>query len=431
MSSILKRLFKNSSMLFGGSAIAGLMGLASISFAARTLGAEILGVFALIQAYIVIVDRLANFQCWQAIIKFGADFLKQNKKEELKSLVKFCTILDMTTAVVGCILAAAIIYFLGQWKQWNPQTIYAAMLYSLWILFNLKGTPTGLLRLFNKFKLAASANVIAASVKLILAICAYMFSGSLIVFVGIWVIAGLVESALLLWFGWNQVDKNTSGNFLKAKLSLAAKDKNIWKFTLYINLNQSVRLASKEMDVLITGAVLGAEMTGIYKVARQFAGILMSLIEPVSQAFYPELSHLASKKRFIELKHITMKISTVVGGVSLFVWLIFVCFGKWILNIAAGTEYIQAYGVMIIFMFAFVIWGFGFPLLAALLATGKAGKNLLAQSIALLIFLPALYLLLINVGLIGAATAQVIYFAVYLLLMLLFFVKYISRANLC
>ena len=40
-------------------------------------------------------------------------------------------------------------------------------------------------------------------------------------------------------------------------------------------------------------------------------------------------------------------------------------------------------------------------------------------------FCRALYLLLTNIGLIGAAIAQVIYFAVYSLFMLLFFVKYI------
>lgn len=427
----LKRLFKNSSVLFGGSTIAGLMGLASISFTARSLGVEMLGVFAIIQSYTIIIDRLVNFQCWQAIIKFGADLLKQDKKEELKSLVKFCTVLDIATAVAGCILAAVIVYFFGQWKQWHHQTIYAAMLYSLWILFNLKGTPIGLLRLFNKFKPIAAASIIAASLKLILAICAYMFSGSLIIFVGIWVIAGLVESALLLWAGWQRVNKNTGGNFLKAKLNVIAKDKNIWKFTLYTNLNQSFRLASKEMDVLIIGTVLGTAATGIYKVARQFAWILAHLIEPVHQAIYPELAYIIAEKRFLDLKHIMAKTSAAIGGISLLVWLIFVFFGKWILNIAAGAEYAQAYGVMVIFMFAFVIWGFAFCLPAGLLAMGKAGKILLVQTIALVAYLTVLYPLLVNIGLVGASIAQVIYFAVYSLFMLLFFVKSISKGNLC
>jgi O-antigen/teichoic acid export membrane protein len=62
---------------------------------------------------------------------------------------------------------------------------------------------------------------------------------------------------------------------------------------------------------------------------------------------------------------------------------------------------------------------------------GKAGKNLLAQSISFVIFLPILYLLLIGIGIAGAAVAQVIYFAVYSLLVLLFFIKCTRGHNLC
>ncbi len=431
MNIILKRLFKNASVLFGGQSVAGLMGLISISLAARTLGAEKLGVFALIQSYTIIIDRLLNFQCWQAVIKFGADFLKQNRKEDFKSLVKFCTILDAATAAIGTLMAAAIVYIIGQWKGWHQQTIYAAIVYSFWILFNLKGTAMGLLRLFDKFRLISAAMITAAFLKMILAVIAYMFSGSLLIFVIIWVVADIAESVFLLWAGWHQAYKKTGDNFLKAKLSTIAKDKNIWKFVLSTNLNQSVRLASRELDVLITGAILGTAATGIYKVARQFAWVLANLIEPVYQAIYPELAHLVAEKRFSDLKRVAAKVAIISGVASLLIWLVFVAAGKWILNIAAGAQFVQAWGVMVIFMFAFVIWGFAFCLPAGLLAIGRAGKVLLVQTIAFVVFLPALYLLLASIGLAGAAVAQVIYFVVYSLCMLLLFVKYISKANLC
>jgi O-antigen/teichoic acid export membrane protein len=423
---ILKRLFKNASVLFGGSSIAGLMGLTSLSLAARALGVEKLGVFAIIQSYVLIIDRLMNFQCWQAIIKFGADFLKQDRKEDFKSLAKFCTILDAATAAIGTLIAIVIVYTLGRWKGWQQQTIYAAVAYSFWILFNLRGTAIGLLRLFNKFRLISTAMMTAAFFKLILAAFAYKFSGSLLIFVIIWVIAGIAESVFLLFAGWRQVYRETGDNFLKAKLSAIAKNKTIWKFVLSTNLNQSVRLASREMDVLITGAVLGAAATGIYKIARQFAWVLVHLIEPISQVIYPELAHLAAEKRFSDMKHVIARTAVITGSASLLIWLGSIVFGKWILSIAAGAEYVQAYNVMIIFMFALVMWGFSSYLSVGLLALGRAGKVLLVEITAFVVFLPSLYLLLTTIGLFGAAVAQVIYFAVYSLFMLLFFVKYIS-----
>lgn len=428
---ILKRIFKNASVLLGGGTIAGLMGLISLSLAARTLGAEKLGVFALIQSYVLLIDRLMNFQCWQAVIKFGAEYLSQGKKEDFKSLVKFCTILDAATAAIGTFTAIAVIYILSRWKGWQQQTVYAAVAYSFWMLLNLRGTATGLLRLFNRFRLISTTMITAAFLKLILAVTAYMFSGSLLVFVIIWVAAGATESILLLLAGWQQVYKATGANFLKAKVSTIMKDKTIWKFVLSTNLHLSVRLASRELDVLITGAILGPAMTGIYKIARQFAWILASLIEPIYRAIYPELAHLAAEKRFSDLKHTATRAAILTGSVSLLIWLVFVVFGRWILSIAAGEEFRQAWSVMVIFMFAFVIWGFAFCLSAGLLAIGRAGRILLVQIIAFIVFSPALYLLLTTIGLVGAAAAQVIYFAVYLLFMLLFFAKYISRASLC
>jgi O-antigen/teichoic acid export membrane protein len=426
---ILKRMFKNASVVFGGNAIAGLMGLISLSLVARALGAEMLGVFALIQSYVIIIDRLMNFQCWQAIIKFGADFLKQDKKEDFKSLAKLCTILDAATAAIGTLIAIVVIYTLGRWRGWQHQTIYAAIIYSLWILFDIKGTATGLLRLFNKFKLISMAMMTAAFLKLSLTVFAYMFSGGLRTFVIIWVVAGIVESAFLLLAGWRQVYKKTGDNFLKAKLSITAKDKTIWKFALSTNLNQSVRLASRELDVLIIGAILGTAATGLYKIAKQFAEILAILIEPAYQAIYPELAHLAAEKRFSDMKRVAARTAVITGSASLLVWFVFIIFGKWILGITAGAEYIRAWSVMIVFMFAFVIWGFSFCLLAGLLALGRAEKILLVQIIALAVYLAVLYPLLVNIGLAGAAVAQFVYFAVYAIFALSFFTKYISKGT--
>ncbi|MGA2915426.1 MAG: lipopolysaccharide biosynthesis protein [Sedimentisphaerales bacterium] len=420
-------MFRNTSVLLGGRTIAGLMAILSLSIAARALGPEGLGVFALIQAYVIIIDRLLNFQCWQAVIKFGADFLKQNKPEEFKSLVKFCTILDAATALCGAVIAAAGVYFFGNWKGWQQQTIYATIVYCIWILFNLEGTAGGLLRLFDKFKLVSATNITGATLKLVFAALGYAFSPKLMTFVIIWVTAGIAETILLLLTAWYQVYKRTGDNFFKAKLGIAAKDKTLWKFVLSTNLNQSVKLASRELDVLIVGAVLGTAATGIYKIARQLAAIPAMLIEPMYQAVYTELAALAAEKRFSDLKHIIAK-TTVIGGVaSLLIWLFFVIFAGPILNVLAGANFEQARGVMIVYMFAFVIWGLSFCLPAGLLALGKATICLIILIIVQLIFLPALYLLLKNAGIIGAGIAQVIFFAVYSVLMFIFFTKNLSK----
>ena len=148
---LLTRLFKNAAVLFGGNMLASLLGFASLALTARALGVERFGFLVLITTYVAIVDNLVNFQSWQAIIKYGADALEQIHEEDFKSLIKIGFLLDATTAVLATILAASGAWFVGQWRGWDEEIVIMAAMYSFTILFHISGTPTAILRLFDKF----------------------------------------------------------------------------------------------------------------------------------------------------------------------------------------------------------------------------------------------------------------------------------------
>ncbi|MCD4831496.1 MAG: oligosaccharide flippase family protein [Anaerohalosphaeraceae bacterium] len=420
--SVLKRIFQNSGKLLTATVLAGLGGLASLALTGRALGAEKLGVLALIQAYIFLIDRLLNFQSWQAVIKYGAQANRENDKNNFKSLIKFTLALDFSTAIAGTIAAAGLVYLVAMFRDWPSEVVYITIIYSVTILFNVRGTPTGILRLFNKFGLIGLATVAGSVFKLFFVVIAFFVTDKLWVFAAIWMGSHIFESLLVFVSGWRQLARQGYSRILKTDTrGITKRHSGIWKFVLSTNLEQSIQLASVEADVLVVGAILGTATTGIYKIARQFAWILASFIGPISQAVYPELAHLAAGKHFSDLKRIMAKTSLIVGTMSLAIWVAFVFFGKWFLAITAGAEYIQAYSVMIILMFTFVIRGFASCLQLGLLALGRAGKVLQVQIISFVIFLPILYILLVSIGLVGAAISQIIYFVVYSLLMLLFF----------
>ena len=88
-STIFKKIFLNAGILASGSVISSLIGLVSFAFIARVLKSELFGVLALVQAYALIIDKVLNFQSWQAIIKYGSKSIIDDNIEELRDLLKF------------------------------------------------------------------------------------------------------------------------------------------------------------------------------------------------------------------------------------------------------------------------------------------------------------------------------------------------------
>ena len=78
---LLKRLFKNSSILFSGNLWVSILGLASFALTAKALGTEQFGLLVLVTTYVLLIDKLVNFQAWRALIKFGSDPSKYTKKQ--------------------------------------------------------------------------------------------------------------------------------------------------------------------------------------------------------------------------------------------------------------------------------------------------------------------------------------------------------------
>jgi len=159
----------------------------------------------LVQAYVMIIDRLANFQSWQALIKYGADVLDEESTGEFKRLIKFGALLDAGSAVLGTVVAIGGIYLIGIWWGWSSQFISMLMVYSTLILFNLSGTPTAILRLFDRFGLFAVQKVLAGLMRLGGVAFAFAVGASLWGYIIAWLVGEIIGYLLLLGLGWREL----------------------------------------------------------------------------------------------------------------------------------------------------------------------------------------------------------------------------------
>lgn len=424
----LRLLFKNAGTLLSGNMIAWVLGLATFAITVRILGPTQFGIFVLIITYVTIVDKILNFQSWEALIKYGADTLEEKNNDSFKSIVKFCTLLDVTTAVLGTIVSIIAVSWVGQWLSWESETVLMAAIYSFVILFNISGTPTGLLRLFSRFRLFAVQNIVTASIKFV-GILIIFFTGASLWFVLIlWMMTTILGQLLLLLMGWRELYKRGfEGTFRAPIRDISTQHPGIWGFVLTTNLNSSIRLSSRELDTMLVGGFVGVEGAGLYKIAKQIAAVPAMLSDPLYQAIYPDLSRLWAKGEIKTFKQFLLRSGLVAGGGATLIWLAFVLFGSFFIQIVFGPEFVAAQPVLIWYMLAMIIAIYGFPLTPAMLSMGQPKTIFWVHLLSTIVYFPLLVIFIEWIGLVGAGIAYVCYYLLWTCLMIFFERKYMRE----
>lgn len=404
------RLLQNTAILLGGDSVAAIIGMISFAVTARVLGAENLGMLVLIDAFVRVVDRLLNFQSWQFLIKFGSDARSANDHVGFKSLIKFGTFVDVATALVGCCVAVITAELIGKWQNWSPEMIMMARLYSLIIALNFSGIPTGLLRLFDRFKIFSIYKSFVSFLKLCSVLVAGYLNANWQVFALIWMLAEILECGLITFAAWAELKKQGYTKIWSAPLrGLRQKYPGLWQFMISTNLTGAVKVGFRELDVLVIGKMLSFSDVSLYKLAKKICVALARFNNPLYQALYPELTRSWAERDISLFKKLVKKMMLIMGGFSLVSLLGMVLFGKSVIVIMTGSAFLAAYGVMIAYYFAKAIAMTTLPLQPMILAMGKAQLSFWIQFIPVCIYFPALYFLIEAFGLVGAGYAFIVY----------------------
>lgn len=415
---LFRRLLKNSSQLLGGSIVKSALGFGAVLLAARGLGPEKYGILVLVQAYVTIIDKLVNFQSWQALIKYGADALEEDNPTNFKRLIKFGTFLDAGSAILGTLVTIGVGYALGVWSVQSPQFTWLMMGYSGVVLFNLIGTPKAILRLFDRFDVAAIQQIVAGGLRLGGVVGAFIIDAPLWGYLLAWLVGEVAGFLLLLVLGWRELRiRGYQGIFGTTLQGITRTYDGLWNYVWTTNLNGSVRMASRRVDTVIIGGVLGPAAVGLYEIAKKFAKILNRLSSPLYQAIYPELAKLWSgqdRKAFIRL---IIRSGAMAGAGALLVWGGVFLFGTSLLNWTVGAEYVDAYAVLVWYMMAVAVEVAAFPLQPAMLAMGHPRKTFVVHVVTTVLYFGALGGLLYLFKLPGAGMAYLVYYLTWAAIM--------------
>lgn len=402
MNRSLRRIFGNAGWFLGSKGVAALLSIFYLALATRTLGIERFGHFALVLGIGQAVSGLVTFQTWQLIVRFGMSHLANGEGAKLGRLIGFSAILDGASAIVGSLLALAAIMLLAPHFGWSAAAMRDATIFCIAMLLSQRSTPIGILRLHDRFGLAAAADTVTPIARLIGAAAAALFWPGISGFLAAWACAEIL-TAIVFWIA--ALRQEALVYRLGDLRRTIQENPGLWRFAWLTNAASSLNLSAKQITLLLVGGFSGAAASGSYRVATQLAQALSKFTLALSRSVYPELVRVSVHGSPRDLRRLVrrMTVITTAGGVGVLLLMAFG--GKALLELVAGPDFTTAYLPMLLLGAAATLDLGGASFEPALTAQGRPGLSLLLRAIAIAAQFALMLWLLPGFGSTGAGWA--------------------------
>jgi O-antigen/teichoic acid export membrane protein len=402
------RILRNTGWLLGGKGVGAVLSLAYLAIVTRTLGVADFGRFALVLSAAQAIRTLVNFDSWQIVIRYGQTHLANDDKDALSRLFRFCILIDIGSAAVGCAVAGAAIALLGSTMDLSVDMAWQAFCFCAVMVFTIRSTPTGILRLFDRFDTGALAETMVPFGRMIGAVVALAAGPSIAGFLIAWGAAELL-CAMTYWFFALREGRGRMGSWRAGRmLDARVENPGIIGFLTATNLQSTLSGVGQQFAVLIIGAFAGPAGAGLYRLANQLANSLTKISSLLSRSIYVELSRTHGSEDSAALRALfrrTNRLALIAGAVIVGLILLI---GHPLLGIVAGRDFLPAYPLLLLLGIAASIDLVGVSFRPLLMATNGAGLALRITLASTLLLLVLLAILLPLYGTIGAAFANII-----------------------
>jgi O-antigen/teichoic acid export membrane protein len=405
--SVFGRLARNSGWILASRGFNSVVSVAYLAIAARALGPEKFGAFALILTYAQLLANFVQFQSWKGIVRYGALHMATQRTDRLERLFGFAATLDFGSAVTGALISIAGVPLLAPYFNWSPQDQLTVALFAAVLLLTTGSTPSGILRIYDRFDLSAYAEAIGPLTRCAGALVVWAMGGGVVGFLVVWVAAAAAQG-LAKWAAAVVVNGARLAFGRTAFRTAVAENERLWPFMLQTNASNSVSLFWMQLGTLAVGAFAGAAEAGAFRLARRLSEGIVRPIEPIALAVYPELARLVADDDHRQLRRVVVRITIVSSVLALGLVLVTGVAGELILRIIAGKEFEFAYPFLFLLSIATAIELAGFAFEPVQNAHGRSWMILRSKLIGAAVYALLMLVLLPRIGAQGAAFAAII-----------------------
>ena len=379
---LIARILKNMGFLFGGKSSAVLIGLAVLAIAARALSIEDLGVLLLLHAFIVLMTGIATFKSWQALIQFGAQPIESGDLPRFHRLMRFSIGLDIAAALFAASLSTTVLLIFYQTLGISDEVLWFAIAYCLLSATNLRSSPLGVLRLYDRFDLISLHDQAVPIVRLVGASLGLLFGGDLIWFILVWMAAAAATNLVMPALALRELSRRGAlKGLFSRRPTLKAPEPGIWRYVWMSNIDATIDLVDKQMPTLLAGALLGPAFAALFKIARDVSEVLGKGARLLNQVLYPELVRLMLVGSIARAIRIIIYSSVYLLAAGFSLAILISLFGPGLFAVALERDYESVAPIATLLVIAAALMGAAAPIYSGLYALGNPGRAALSRAI--------------------------------------------------
>lgn len=385
--------------------------------AAQVLNARELGVFALVQSYATFIERVFNGQSWQLLVRRVAQVWGTKESCKVIPIVGAAIAADLIGGIVAFGVGALCLELFGARFGIDTSTIVAGEVYCGIVFLNAHGAWAGALRAFGKYGLYAGYQMLSGfGVVAVLGIVKWMDADpTAATLLYSWLAAELTAYSFLTCAALVMLRRNgfKFGELVRRPSALSQELISGLGFLLSLNLAGSLRMATKEGDVLAVGAAIGPEAAGAYKLGRNLSVLPLLVTDSFYYLVFPKLSALFACGQLAKARKLVRQAS-LLGAVVGVVSIVFVLtLGPYLLDLLSITD-ADVFDVMCVCIFATAVATATFPFAPALIASGDHRYQVISLAAATLAFFAAFLIGIGPLGIVGAALSGVAFYVAWI-----------------
>ena len=406
--SLLWSRLKSIAHLFAGNWSNTLLMLVGTTIAARALGAEIYGVFALVLTVGRLCERLVRFESWQPLIRFAANEELDFNNERMASLFLYGLLLDIGSALLAALLTLCAGYLLLPVIDLRPEDMPLVAIYAVAIALNIRGFPTAALRLNGQFKMLAYLQMFSSIVRVLLAFLALELGMGIMAFVLIWTFAQALDAILFLAVSFRSLRQQGVSNPLTAEWrGLTEKFPGFMRFAWSSNLSSTLRTLTQEADTLLVGALAGASSAGFYHISKRIAKVAMQVGAIIQAVIYPDMARMWAKLEISAFRAMTSRLQLALAGAGIAILGVTLLIGKPAIEFAFGSKFLDVYPLLVAQLIAVILILHAAPSRSALLAMNRSGLVLGVAICSTAVFFAVAFFTIPSYGAMGANIAHI------------------------
>lgn len=343
----LRAVASNFGWLLAHRGLAAVLSLIYLAIITRSLGVSGFGKFALITGVARVLTDLLAFQTWQIIVQYGVTHVANGDETRLARLFRSSLLLDAISAVTGIVAAAIILHLVADDLGIKDTLARATLIFNIIMLLSIRSTPLGILRLRDRFALAAASESATPVFRLIGAVIVGIVHPTLQAFMIAWAIAELLTAGAY-WLAVSKIgDLDLITRSRQNLRQVFADNPGIVHFALTTNFSQTLGMGARQVPLLLVGGFVGTAAAGAFRLAAQLAQALTKVSQMIARAAFPEIVRLVRLQGAAQFSALILRATRYALVLGALVFILVALVGEQALILIGGADFGSGYAALL------------------------------------------------------------------------------------